>query len=191
MKVCDPFQGLSIRFFRVERCLWSRCQLGSYPLCRVSTSQNNNLVPLWRLCWREHSGYTPLPASTISPASVSVSFIPSSSCSDPTPLRLLTNGEPEPNIDESRATEILKEEDLEVEIDLGAGEEEARVWTCDFSHVSFFNLDLGWYWFLMGMDLSWWRIRNTWLLMAVWVFFSTWNIEKSDWFDAVPNINHQ
>ena len=85
-----------------------------------------------------NSGYTPLPASTISPTSVSVSFIPSPSCSDPAPLRLLTNGEPEPNIDEVRAAEILKEEDLEVEIDLGAGEggEEARVWTCDFSHVS-------------------------------------------------------
>jgi len=48
----------------------------------------------------------------------------------------LTNGEPEAYIDEERAAVILKEEDLEVEIDLGSGEEEARVWTCDFSHVS-------------------------------------------------------
>jgi glutamate N-acetyltransferase/amino-acid N-acetyltransferase len=48
----------------------------------------------------------------------------------------LTNGEPEPSIDEERAAEILKEEDLEVEIDLGNGAEEAEVWTCDFSHVS-------------------------------------------------------
>jgi glutamate N-acetyltransferase/amino-acid N-acetyltransferase len=51
-------------------------------------------------------------------------------------LRLLTNGEPEEGIDEVRASEILKEEDLEIEVDLGGGEEEARVWTCDFSHVS-------------------------------------------------------
>lgn len=82
------------------------------------------------------SGYTPLPPSTIHPNNVSVSFIPSSSSSDTTPLRLLTHGEPEPNIDELRASVILAEEDLEVEIDLGDGEAEARVWTCDFSHVS-------------------------------------------------------
>jgi glutamate N-acetyltransferase/amino-acid N-acetyltransferase len=82
------------------------------------------------------SGYTSLPASTISPTSVSVSFIPPSTAGDTTPLKLLTNGEPEENIDEDRAAVILKEEDLEVEIDLGNGQEEARVWTCDFSHVS-------------------------------------------------------
>lgn len=81
------------------------------------------------------SGYTPLPPSTISPEKVSVSFIPSPTSSDTTPLRLLTNGEPEPNIDEGRASVILSEEDLEVEVDLGGGNEEARVWTCDFSHV--------------------------------------------------------
>lgn len=68
---------------------------------------------------------------------MTVSFIPSSNSSDQTPLRLLTNGEPEPNIDEDRASEILKEEDLEVVVDLGEkGGEDARVWTCDFSHVS-------------------------------------------------------
>jgi N-acetylglutamate synthase/N-acetylornithine aminotransferase len=48
----------------------------------------------------------------------------------------LTNGEPEEGIDEARASEILKEEDLEIEVDLGGGGAEARVWTCDFSHVS-------------------------------------------------------
>lgn len=82
------------------------------------------------------SGYTAVPPSTISPTSVSVSFIPSPTASDPTPLRLLTNGEPEAFIDEERASVILAEEDLEVEIDLGGGNEEAKVWTCDFSHVS-------------------------------------------------------
>jgi hypothetical protein len=82
------------------------------------------------------SGYTSLPPSTISPTSVSVSFIPSPTATNTTPLKLLTNGEPEASIDEDRAAEILKEEDLEVEIDLGNGTEEARVWTCDFSHVS-------------------------------------------------------
>src|SRR4051812_13391155 len=64
-------------------------------------------------------GYTPLPPTTISPSSVSVSFIPPTTSADPTPLKLLTNGEPEPDIDEERASVILAEEDLEVLIDLG------------------------------------------------------------------------
>ncbi|WWC70721.1 glutamate N-acetyltransferase/amino-acid acetyltransferase [Kwoniella pini CBS 10737] len=79
-------------------------------------------------------GYTPLSPNPISPTSVSVSFLPPSSSSNTTPLRLLTNGEPESDIDEERASEILKEEDLEIEIDLGDGKEESKVWTCDFSH---------------------------------------------------------
>ncbi|WWC62509.1 arginine biosynthesis bifunctional protein ArgJ, mitochondrial [Kwoniella dejecticola CBS 10117] len=79
-------------------------------------------------------GYTPLSPNPISPTSVSVSFLPPASSGNTTPLRLLTNGEPEPNIDEERASEILKEEDLEIEIDLGDGNEESKVWTCDFSH---------------------------------------------------------
>lgn len=82
------------------------------------------------------SGYTPLPEGTISPTAVSVSFVPPTTAPNTTPLRLLTNGEPEPEIDEARASEILKEEDLEILVDLNGGSEEATVWTCDFSHVS-------------------------------------------------------
>ncbi|WVR06429.1 arginine biosynthesis bifunctional protein ArgJ, mitochondrial [Kwoniella sp. DSM 27419] len=78
-------------------------------------------------------GYTDSPAP-INPTTVSVSFIPPATSANTACLRLLTNGEPEADIDESRASEILAEEDLEVEIDLGQGQEEARVWTCDFSH---------------------------------------------------------
>lgn len=104
--------------------------------CKPSSFSSHYPPFVLRTLLMQTSGYTPLPPSTISPTSVSVSFIPSSSTPNSTPLRLLTNGEPEENIDEVRAAEILKEEDLEVEIDLGAGEEEARVWTCDFSHVS-------------------------------------------------------
>jgi glutamate N-acetyltransferase/amino-acid N-acetyltransferase len=100
-------------------------------VCSVSS-----LPPLYHISYSSDSGYTSLPQSTISPELVSVSFLPSPSAGDTTPLRLLTNGEPEPYIDEERAAVILKEEDLEVEIDLGSGSEEARVWTCDFSHVS-------------------------------------------------------
>ncbi|KAJ9118290.1 hypothetical protein QFC22_004201 [Naganishia vaughanmartiniae] len=81
-------------------------------------------------------GYTNLPAGTIDPSTVSVSFNPPASASNATPLKLLTNGEPEPEIDETRASELLKEEDLEIVIDLGVkeGGEEATYWTCDFSH---------------------------------------------------------
>ncbi|OWZ44491.1 arginine biosynthesis ArgJ, mitochondrial [Cryptococcus neoformans c8] len=78
-------------------------------------------------------GYTPT-AKAIIPNRVSVSFIPSANIPDSAPLQLLTNGEPEANIDEDRASVILAEEDLEVEVDLGDGHEEAKVWTCDFSH---------------------------------------------------------
>lgn len=83
------------------------------------------------------SGYTDLPQNTISPTSVSVSFVPPSESSNPKSLRLLTNGEPEANIDEVRASEILAEEDLEILIDLGvSGGEMATYWSCDLSHVS-------------------------------------------------------
>jgi glutamate N-acetyltransferase/amino-acid N-acetyltransferase len=65
-----------------------------------------------------------------------VSFIPPPTSADPTPLRLLTNGEPEPNIDEERASVILAEEDVEVLVDLGVqGGQSAKYWTCDLSHV--------------------------------------------------------
>jgi len=82
------------------------------------------------------SGYTSVPDFTINPSKVSVSFVPPSISSDPLPLRLLTNGEPEPDIDENRASAILAEDELEIEVDLGHGPEETKVWTCDFSHVS-------------------------------------------------------
>ncbi|KAJ9093482.1 hypothetical protein QFC19_008341 [Naganishia cerealis] len=80
-------------------------------------------------------GYTNLPAGTISPSTVSVSFIPPTGAANSTPLRLLTNGEPEETIDEERASELLALEDLEICIDLGVKDgEEATYWTCDFSH---------------------------------------------------------
>ncbi|WVO12649.1 arginine biosynthesis bifunctional protein ArgJ, mitochondrial [Cryptococcus depauperatus] len=78
-------------------------------------------------------GYTAT-SHPIIPDRVSVSFIPSPTLTDSTPLRLLTHGEPEADLDEKRASVILAEEDLKVEIDLGNGTEEANVWTCDFSH---------------------------------------------------------
>ncbi|WPK25468.1 hypothetical protein PUMCH_002785 [Australozyma saopauloensis] len=50
------------------------------------------------------------------------------------PLQLLVDGEPQA-VDEERASEILKNEDLAVEIDLGTGGgQEALFWTCDLSY---------------------------------------------------------
>ncbi|GAA5849364.1 hypothetical protein JCM8547_006526 [Rhodosporidiobolus lusitaniae] len=75
-------------------------------------------------------GYTSPLSFTIDPTKVSVSFIPQDGSKE---LKLLVNGEPE-NVDEERAAEILKEEDLEIRIELGLGEEKATYWTCDLSH---------------------------------------------------------
>jgi len=72
------------------------------------------------------------------PERTSVSFKPV----DGSPvLKLLVNGEPE-KVDETRASAILQDEDLEIVVDLGGGKqgesalapEEAVYWFCDFSH---------------------------------------------------------
>jgi glutamate N-acetyltransferase/amino-acid N-acetyltransferase len=59
-----------------------------------------------------------------------VSFVPADGSK---PLRVLSDGEPD-IVDEDRASEILKMEDLEIQVDLGIGSAEARLWTCDFSY---------------------------------------------------------
>lgn len=48
-------------------------------------------------------------------------------------LQLVKGGAPF-DVDEERAAEILSERDVTVVIDLGLGDEEATVWTCDLSH---------------------------------------------------------
>lgn len=48
---------------------------------------------------------------------------------------MLVNGEPQ-KVDEDRAKVILQEEEFEVEVKLGMGNESAKYWTCDFSYVS-------------------------------------------------------
>ena len=67
----------------------------------------------------------------LDPTRVSVSLVPADGSKN---LPLLTNGEPE-NVDEVRAKEILSEEDVEIRIELGAGNESAKFWTCDYSYV--------------------------------------------------------
>jgi glutamate N-acetyltransferase/amino-acid N-acetyltransferase len=66
----------------------------------------------------------------IDPKKVSVSFMPTDNS---TPLKLLVNGEPE-QVDEARASEILKMEDLEIRVELNLGTEKTAYWTCDLSH---------------------------------------------------------
>jgi glutamate N-acetyltransferase/amino-acid N-acetyltransferase len=79
-------------------------------------------------------GYTQgLGQEAVIPAQTSVSFVPADGSK---PLKLLVNGEPE-SVDETRASQILEEEDLEILVDLGKGggrKHEASYWTCDFSH---------------------------------------------------------
>ncbi|ORY69129.1 arginine biosynthesis protein ArgJ [Leucosporidium creatinivorum] len=70
------------------------------------------------------------PNFEIDPTKVSVSFVPVDGSAE---LKLLVNGEPE-QVDEVRASEILKDEDLEIKVELGLGEESATYWTCDLSH---------------------------------------------------------
>ncbi|KAJ1994285.1 glutamate N-acetyltransferase [Coemansia sp. RSA 1358] len=50
------------------------------------------------------------------------------------PLVLVLRGEPQLPIDENRASEILKQEDMLVRVELGLGQESARMYTCDLSH---------------------------------------------------------
>jgi glutamate N-acetyltransferase / amino-acid N-acetyltransferase len=76
-------------------------------------------------------GRVPLSAP-VDPTRVSVSFLPRDGTS---PLELLVQGEPQ-RVDEERAKTIIQNEDVEISIELGMGSEEARYWTCDFSHVS-------------------------------------------------------
>lgn len=75
-------------------------------------------------------GYANVSGGSVNPSETSVSFVPAEGA----PLELLVDGEPE-KVDEDRALEILKQEDLVVEISLGTGGgQEALFWTCDLSH---------------------------------------------------------
>lgn len=68
---------------------------------------------------------------SVIPNKTSVKFVPVDGSE---PLKLLVNGEPE-KVDEDRASEILQDEDLVIEVDLGTGGgQSASFWTCDLSH---------------------------------------------------------
>ena len=81
-------------------------------------------------------GYTQgLSPNAVVPEKTNVSFVPAENSASKSEgvLKLLVNGEPEA-VDEARAARLLEDEDLEILVDLGTGREEARYWTCDFSH---------------------------------------------------------
>ena len=65
-------------------------------------------------------------------------------------MQLLVNGEPE-NVDEGRASEILAEEDLEIRVELGLGDESATYWTCDLSH-EYISINAGASFFLQRLS---------------------------------------
>ncbi|KAI9267485.1 ArgJ family protein [Helicostylum pulchrum] len=66
----------------------------------------------------------------VDPTKVSVTFVPTDGTKR---LNLMVQGEPE-KVDEDRASEILKMEDLVIEVDLGLGDKETQFWTCDLTH---------------------------------------------------------
>ncbi|KAG0674843.1 hypothetical protein C6P42_002042 [Pichia californica] len=67
----------------------------------------------------------------VDPYKTNVSFVPVDGSEE---LKLLVNGEPQ-QVDESRASQILESEDLQIEIDLGlSGDGKCKFWTCDLSH---------------------------------------------------------
>ncbi|PHZ09531.1 arginine biosynthesis protein ArgJ [Rhizopus microsporus ATCC 52813] len=66
----------------------------------------------------------------VDPSRVSVKFVPTDGSEH---LNLMVKGEPE-KVNEERASEILKMEDLQIEVDLGLGNSETKFWTCDISH---------------------------------------------------------
>lgn len=70
-------------------------------------------------------------STPVIPSRVSVSFVPVDGTAT---LPLLVNGEPE-KVDEHRAKEILTQDDLQIQVDLGLGDQSTKFWTCDFSHV--------------------------------------------------------
>lgn len=77
-------------------------------------------------------GYTEgLTESAVELPNMTVSFVPLDGSPE---LKLLVNGEPQ-QVDETRAKQILQDEDLEIRVDLGSpGDAEASYWFCDFSH---------------------------------------------------------
>ncbi|CUS22278.1 LAQU0S05e01772g1_1 [Lachancea quebecensis] len=79
-------------------------------------------------------GYSKLEnLASLDESKINVSFIATDN-SSPRELKLISNGVPQFDIDERRASEILALPDLEILVDMGTGSEECQFWTCDLSH---------------------------------------------------------
>ena len=50
------------------------------------------------------------------------------------PLRLAVNGQRDPDYSEAVASDYMKNEEIDIRVDLGIGAGEAVVWTCDLTH---------------------------------------------------------
>ncbi|ETI23685.1 glutamate N-acetyltransferase/amino-acid acetyltransferase [Cladophialophora carrionii CBS 160.54] len=74
-------------------------------------------------------------AESVIPARTNVSFVPAENSASRAEgvLKLLIDGEPQA-VDEERASRLLEDEDLIVDVDLRVGQAEGTYWTCDFSH---------------------------------------------------------
>ncbi|KAJ1938283.1 glutamate N-acetyltransferase [Linderina macrospora] len=73
-------------------------------------------------------GYAGVPLDT---GAVDMTILPGDGSA---PLELVKSGEPQLPVDEARAAEILKLEDVTVKVELNLGSETARMYTCDLSH---------------------------------------------------------
>lgn len=49
-------------------------------------------------------------------------------------VRLIVDGEPDPTYSEARGKAVMAEEEIDINVNLGRGEQCATVWTCDFSY---------------------------------------------------------
>lgn len=82
-------------------------------------------------------GYSDPSGFTVDPTTVSVSIVDRLGGQD---LLLLENGEPLLPLDEERALELLKREDIDIKVRMGQGSASATYYTCDLSHVRIFLL---------------------------------------------------
>ena len=49
------------------------------------------------------------------------------------PIRVAVNGERDPDYSEDAASAVMKNDEIEITVDIGLGSGTARVWTCDLT----------------------------------------------------------
>ena len=48
-------------------------------------------------------------------------------------IRVAVNGERDPSYDEEAASAVMKEDEITITVDIGLGDGQSRVWTCDLT----------------------------------------------------------